>query len=76
MLFRSPFLGGERLSFEAQDGAIVDTATGSVWSVLGRATSGELEGAVLEPVISANHFWFSWAVFKPETRVVTGNTGG
>lgn len=72
----SPFLDGERLTFEARNGAIVDTNTGSVWSVLGRATSGELEGAELEPVISANHFWFSWAVFRPETRVITGNTGG
>jgi hypothetical protein len=30
---------------------------------------GELAGAELEPVVAVNHFWFSWAAFKPETRV-------
>jgi hypothetical protein len=72
----SPFLDGERLTFEARDGAIVDIATGSVWSVLGKATSGEMAGAELEPLLSANHFWFSWSVFKPETRVITAPAGG
>ncbi|MDP6605845.1 MAG: DUF3179 domain-containing protein [Dehalococcoidia bacterium] len=72
----SPLFDGERLMFEARDGAIVDTSTGSVWSVLGKATSGEMAGAELEPLISANHFWFSWSVFKPETRVVAAPAGG
>ena len=72
----SPFLDGERLTFESRDGAIVDTKTGTVWDVLGKARSGELAGAALEPVISGNHFWFAWATFKPETRVITGNTSG
>jgi hypothetical protein len=49
----SPFLDGERLTFESRDGAIVDTKTGSVWDVLGNARSGELAGAKLEPVLSA-----------------------
>ncbi len=65
-----PVVDGERLSFEARDGEIVDTQTGSVWNVLGRATSGPLEGTSLEPVIHANHFWFAWAVFKPDTRII------
>jgi thiol-disulfide isomerase/thioredoxin len=26
-------------------------------------------GTQLEPVVGVNHFWFSWAAFKPETRV-------
>ena len=67
-----PFLDGERLEFEARDGEIVDTGTGSVWNVLGHATAGPLAGARLEPVISANHFWFAWAVFQPETHIVRG----
>jgi hypothetical protein len=54
----------------------VDTKTGTVRDVLGKARSGELAGAELEPVISGNHFWFAWATFKPETRVITGNTSG
>ncbi|MEE8421869.1 MAG: DUF3179 domain-containing protein [Dehalococcoidia bacterium] len=72
----SPFLDGQRLTFESRDGQIVDTATGSVWSVLGKATAGEMAGAELEPVISANHFWFSWSIFKPDTRVIRGPAGG
>jgi thiol-disulfide isomerase/thioredoxin len=31
--------------------------------------SGPAAGSVLTPVVSINHFWFSWAAFKPETRV-------
>jgi hypothetical protein len=50
-------------------GEIVDEQTGSQWSVLGKATSGELTGEQLEPVIAINHFWFSWAAFKPETHI-------
>ena len=40
--------------------------------MLGKAIDGPLTGAALEPVISANHFWFAWAVFQPETRIITG----
>lgn len=48
---------------------IVDKETGSTWDILGNAISGELTGNHLEPVISVNHFWFSWVAFRPETRV-------
>lgn len=65
-----PALDGEPLSFEARDGAIVDVRTGSIWNVLGQAVSGPLEGQRLEQVVSANHFWFAWSVFQPETRVI------
>ncbi|MEX2230090.1 MAG: DUF3179 domain-containing (seleno)protein, partial [Dehalococcoidia bacterium] len=67
-----PVVDGERLTFEARDGAIVDTASGSTWNVLGRAVDGPRAGEVLAPVLSANHLWFAWAVFRPETRVITG----
>ncbi len=43
--------------------------TGSEWNVLGEAVAGELEGSRLEPVVSIDHFWFSWAAFRPETRI-------
>ncbi|HJM74638.1 MAG TPA: DUF3179 domain-containing protein [Dehalococcoidia bacterium] len=72
----SPFLDGERLTFESRDGAIVDTKTGTVWDVLGKARTGGLAGAALDPVISGNHFWFAWATFMPETKIIIGNTGG
>lgn len=68
-----PELAGEALRFEAEDDRIVDVGTGSTWSVLGRATDGPLEGAVLEPVLSGSHFWFAWAAFKPGTRVVNAS---
>ena len=67
-----PIAGGQELSFENRDSAIVDLQTGSTWNVLGKAIDGPLAGSELEPVISANHFWFAWAVFAPGTRVITG----
>jgi hypothetical protein len=60
---------GQTLTFKSDDMEIVDIETGSVWSVAGIATSGELEGTALVPVIHANHFWFAWAVFKPNTVI-------
>lgn len=65
-----PLVDGRVLRFEARDGRIVDTETRSTWDILGRAVSGPLRGRTLEPVVSANHFWFAWVVFKPETRII------
>lgn len=69
-------LDGQTLTFGFEDGNIVDEETGSVWDVLGQAVEGPLAGESLEPVVSVNHFWFSWAAFKPETRVVTSQSLG
>ena len=52
--------------------AIRDSQTASTWSLLGEATAGPLQGSKLEAVVSINHFWFSWAAFRPETRVYVG----
>ena len=60
---------GLELNFEIGDGRITDQETGSEWNVLGQAVAGELAGKQLSPVVSINHFWFSWAAFRPETRV-------
>jgi hypothetical protein len=57
------------LSFQVVEGRIMDQQTGSEWNVLGQSVAGELQGKQLSPVISVNHFWFSWAAFRPETRV-------
>lgn len=62
-------LDGDSLTFTYDGSGIVDEQTGSEWDVLGRAVSGELAGTQLAPVVSVNHFWFSWAAFRPETRV-------
>ncbi len=59
------------LTFEpVGDGLFRDRETGSTWNILGRAIRGELNGTQLEPITHGNHFWFAWAVFKPETRIV------
>jgi hypothetical protein len=62
-------INDRELTFYFADSKILDDQTGSEWNVLGRAVAGELEGTQLEPVVSINHFWFSWAAFKPETRI-------
>jgi hypothetical protein len=62
-------VGDQVLTFVRQGERIVDQETGSQWDVLGRAIGGELKGAQLEPVIKVDHFWFSWAAFRPDTRV-------
>lgn len=67
-----PVAQGRVLTFELRDSEIVDLETGSVWNVLGRAVEGPMAGAQLEQVVSANHFWFAWSIFKPDTRVIRG----
>jgi hypothetical protein len=62
-------LEGETLTFVAADEGFGDTETGSTWNILGQAIAGPLEGAQLERMISAEHFWFAWVIFKPETTV-------
>ena len=60
-------LDGRVAEFEVDNrGRLRDTATNSVWSVSGRAVSGELEGDRLEPVTAIQHFWFSWTAFDPD----------
>ena len=63
---------GKALKFYREDGRFIDEETGSVWDFAGTAVEGELKGAMLTPVVHANHFWFAWAAFKPETLVYRG----
>ncbi len=71
----SPELDSRRLTFHIAGEWITDTETGSEWNLLGKAVMGELAGRQLAPVVSVNHFWFSWAAFKPETRVYSFSPG-
>ncbi len=64
-----PELDGQTLTFALDGSKIVDNETGSEWDVLGQAVNGPLTGKQLTPVVAVNHFWFSWAAFKPETRI-------
>lgn len=64
-----PEADGRRLTFEVGRSGIVDRETGSVWSILGRAVSGPLEGERLAPEVAIDSLWFDWAAFHPDTRV-------
>lgn len=47
-----------------------DEETGSLWDVRGNAREGTLSNKALTAIAHYNHiFWFSWALFKPDTRV-------
>jgi len=60
---------GQPLTFEVANGVFKDKETGSEWDILGRAVAGALAGKQLTELPAINHFWFSWAAFRPETRV-------
>ncbi len=62
-------VNGSVLTFEVDGDGFHDRETGSRWTITGRATAGPMAGSQLAPVIHGNHFWFAWAVFKPDTRV-------
>ncbi len=62
-------LNGETLTFITDGETVTDEQTGSAWNILGQATDGELEGEQLTPVVKVDHFWFSWAAFRPDTRI-------
>jgi len=64
-------LDGRRLTFYRDGPGIRDKETGSTWDGLGRAVAGPLAGRQLTPVVGINHFWFSWAAFRPDTRIYT-----
>lgn len=65
----SPIHDGRKLTFRFDGEQIVDEETGSSWNVLGLATAGPLAGSRLEAIVHGDHFWFSWAAFKPETII-------
>ncbi len=67
-------LEGQTLTFSADDDVFIDLETGSRWNIFGQALSGPLAGSQLTPVVHANHFWFAWAAFRPDTRVVRETT--
>ena len=73
-------LNGRKLTFASTDSTgdptdmdvFRDNETGSSWNILGQGTAGPLAGARLTPVVHANHFWFAWAAFKPDTLIYQG----
>lgn len=65
----SRLVRGRSLTFTFDGSTFVDEQTGSRWNLIGAATEGELAGEHLTPIVSINHFWFSWVAFQPDTRV-------
>jgi hypothetical protein len=65
----SPMVDGRKLTFAVRGVQFVDEQTKSAWNILGHATAGAMAGKRLEPIVHGNHFWFSWASYKPQTRV-------
>ena len=62
-------LDGRRLTFRSEGDSFVDNETGTVWSILGQGIDGPLAGERLTPIVHANHFWFAWGAFKPDTKI-------
>ena len=61
---------GQRLTFEViEPGLYIDLETGATWDLTGLATEGPLARTRLAVAQHANHFWFAWAAFYPETTV-------
>ena len=65
--FFSRNLGGRVLSFEKRADGFFDKETGSRWNFEGVAVSGEYQGRSLDRVYALESYWFSWAVYHPET---------
>lgn len=62
-------LNGQTLTFVKDGDNIVDEQTGSTWNIFGQAVAGELARQSLTPLVKVDHFWFSWAAFRPDTRI-------
>jgi len=48
---------------------VIDEQTGSTWTILGKAIGGKLKGKELKQKVFADHFWFSFAAFNPNTKI-------
>jgi len=65
-----PVVDGQLLTFSKEGSdQFIDAETGSTWNITGQAIDGPLAGTQLEPIIHGDHFWFSWAAFKPDTII-------
>jgi len=62
-------IDGKVLTFTLENREIVDLQTGTTWNILGLGIKGEMMGKQLRAVGGINHFWFSWAAFRPDTQI-------
>lgn len=63
-----PRVKGKKLEFYYDEG-FYDKQTHSQWNIFGEAIAGKLKGEKLKTVVFGSHFWFAWAVFKPDTVI-------
>jgi hypothetical protein len=68
----SPYVDGRKLTFNQEGHLFVDAETGSQWNIAGQAVEGPLVGTQLDRLVSGDHFWFSWAAFRPDTIIYAG----
>lgn len=68
-VFEASFEGRE-LHFDPVPGGFRDRESETIWDVLGHATAGPLAGKKLTPVEHVDTFWFAWAAFLPDTRII------
>ncbi len=66
-----PVVDGRDLDFTTDGEWFTDVQTASRWNVLGEAVAGPLAGSRLVGVEHVDTFWFAWAAFRPDTRIVT-----
>ena len=73
MAFRPRTTDGQGVTLQIDGSTIVDSETGSAWSLDGQARSGPLAGARMEAIPEAYvAFWFAWAIFHPDTELWSG----
>lgn len=60
---------GKILTFRRDGTDLTDEETKTRWNIFGQGVEGALKGKQLVPIVHGNHFWFSWAAFKPKTIV-------
>ena len=61
-------LDGVLLEFYYDNG-FFDKQTKSQWNIFGSSIKGKLKGKQLKEIVFGSHFWFAWAVFKPNTII-------
>jgi hypothetical protein len=67
---------GRLLQFRyAGDGTFEDTATGSRWTIAGRAVDGPMKGTQLSRIPHGDYFAFSWFAFRPDAALYAPDEG-
>ncbi len=60
---------GTPVDFMLRNGSLVDTATGSRWTLDGEAVEGPLAGTTLVRMDAVRSYWYTWNLFHPDTDI-------